>query len=161
MNGFKSSRVSAHREHCAALRRFSLGTEVYFPKRITDIVCSYYEPSEEEHFMQILATCRVSGGIDYNSLCVMTLTLDPWVCNIIFGTKNGIFPAFLLAERMKEFDADGLVDKISWYLPRFVRSEIDRECDWDMAECEHNAQQLAVGFLASYITVAKELTDTL
>lgn len=162
MNGFKLGRITAHCEYCEALMHLSLCTEVYFPKGITNIVCSYYEPSEEEHFIQILATYRVCGNMNYDDLHIITLTLDRWVCNTIFGTKKetpSVFPPAV--PMIEEFDADGLVDKVSLYLPRLVRSEIDDECDWNMDACEHKAQQLAVGFLDSYIAVAKELKDAL
>ena len=158
MNEFESARISAHREYCTALQRITTASVKHFPAVISDVVSLYYNPSEEEHFIQVLSTLRISGDLDFDGEHELTMTLDPYVCHVLFsyGTikKQHAFPATRLM--IDEFDAGGMVDAVAWHLPRLVRACVDDECDWDIAKCEYAARQLATGFLSSYIRVANE-----
>lgn len=162
MNAFQAGRVMVYREHCAALRHLSPArwTDAYFPEVITDMIRLYCDMSEEEHFVQVISTWRVSGEFDYDHDHMLDMTLDRGICNTMFGRVNRRMSTIHMAEMMKDFDADGLVDKVSWYLPRFIQEYIEDE-EWDMDKCYHGAEQLAVGFLKSYVAVAREQTASI
>jgi hemerythrin superfamily protein len=163
MNEFKLGRVTVYQEYCAALRHLfsARWTDAYFPEVITDMIRLYCEVSEEEHFTRVISTWCVSAEVGYDFNHMMTMTLDHTICNALFGRMSRRVSKQQMAEMMEEFDADGLADRVSWYLPRFIRQYIDDDSSWDIERCDHGAKQLAVGFLESYVAVARVHTSSI
>ncbi len=102
---FESARIAAYARHIAKAQEIFLMEHSVLPPTIMNIICSYYEPTELEHFEQIILTNGVYANLRQHGTLVVNRELlsavFPWNCD-------------RMKSLMKEFDADGLKQVLYW-----------------------------------------------
>ncbi len=147
---FKSMRIAAHAQHITKVReRFRTGHPI-LPQVIMDILCSFYEPTEFEHFEQVIAT----GGV-YATLLPYgrygVITLGPQLLSCLFLESSN-----QLVSLMAEFDYDRISDLLTWNMTKlFEKGDI---AQWEFDDTfDDKVVELSTMFCKRYFRSAKAL----
>lgn len=102
---FAFARIATYSRHIAKVREWFCKEHSVLPYVIMNIICSFYELTEFEHFEQVITSNGVYANLRQHGTLVVNHELlsaiFPWKCN-------------KMEYLMKEFDADGLQNTLYW-----------------------------------------------